>query len=60
MTATHPEAPLSDGLTADFYGYENLLPEDERKLLLTARDFLRTEVRPLVNDAWAKGSSPAS
>ncbi|MFD0167624.1 acyl-CoA dehydrogenase family protein [Streptomyces decoyicus] len=58
MTAIHPEAPLSDGLTADFYGYENLLPEDERKLLLQARDFLRTEVRPLVNGAWAKGEFP--
>lgn len=58
MTVTHSEAPLSAGLTADFYGYENLLPEDERTLLLQARDFLRTEVQPLVNDAWAKGEFP--
>ncbi|WP_407555155.1 acyl-CoA dehydrogenase family protein [Streptomyces sp. Pv4-95] len=58
MTATHPQNEATDGLTADFYAYENLLPDDERKLLLHARDFMRTEVKPLVNDAWAKGEFP--
>lgn len=60
MTATHPETAPADGLTADFYGYENLLSDEERKLLRTARDFMRAEVKPLVNSAWAKGSSPAN
>ncbi|MEU9499607.1 acyl-CoA dehydrogenase family protein [Streptomyces sp. NPDC048196] len=49
---------MTDQLTADFYGYEDLLPEEERKLLLHARDFLGREVKPLVNDAWAKGEFP--
>lgn len=53
MTST-----LEDQLTADFYDYETLLPEEERKLLLKARGFMRTEVKPLVNEYWAKGEFP--
>jgi len=49
---------MEDQLTADFYDYEALLPEEERKLLLKARDFMRTEVKPLVNEYWAKGEFP--
>ncbi|MBB5856506.1 acyl-CoA dehydrogenase family protein [Amycolatopsis umgeniensis] len=49
---------MEDRLTADFYDYEALLPEEERKLLLKARDFMRTEVKPLVNEYWAKGEFP--
>ncbi len=49
---------MTDQLAADFYGYENLLPDHERELLLRARDFMRNEVKPLVNDAWAKGVFP--
>ncbi|MFD9965192.1 acyl-CoA dehydrogenase family protein [Amycolatopsis sp. NPDC058986] len=50
--------PLEDQLTADFYDYEALLPDDERKVLLKVRDFMRTEIKPLVNEAWAKGEFP--
>ncbi|MFE9028966.1 acyl-CoA dehydrogenase family protein [Streptomyces iakyrus] len=50
--------PLQDQLTADFYTYEALLPDDERKLLLKARAFMRDEVKPLVNENWAKGEFP--
>ncbi|OXM73313.1 MULTISPECIES: acyl-CoA dehydrogenase family protein [Amycolatopsis] len=45
-------------MSADFYGYEDLLSEEERKTLLKARDFLRTEVKPLVNEYWARGEFP--
>jgi len=55
MTTTQP---LEDQLTADFYDYEGLLPDEERKLLLRARTFMRTEVKPLVNEYWAKGEFP--
>ncbi|MFF8938530.1 acyl-CoA dehydrogenase family protein [Streptomyces paradoxus] len=51
--------PLEDRLTADFYAYESLLPDDERKLLLKARAFMRDQVKPLVNENWAKGEFPA-
>jgi glutaryl-CoA dehydrogenase len=42
----------------DFYDYESLLPEEERKLLIRARDFMHTEVQPMVNEYWAKGEFP--
>ncbi|MFJ4470017.1 acyl-CoA dehydrogenase family protein [Streptomyces sp. NPDC089424] len=50
--------PLEDQLTADFYHFESLLPDEERKILLKARTFLRDEIKPLVNDAWAKAELP--
>jgi glutaryl-CoA dehydrogenase len=50
--------PLEDQLTADFYTYEALLPDDERKLLLKARALMRDEVKPLVNENWAKDTFP--
>jgi glutaryl-CoA dehydrogenase len=42
----------------DFYDYESLLSEEEHKLLLRARDFMTTEVKPIVNEYWAKGEFP--
>ena len=50
-------APV-DFTESDFYGYENLLSEEEHKLLLRARDFMTTEVKPMVNEYWAKGEFP--
>ncbi|MET9759388.1 acyl-CoA dehydrogenase family protein [Streptomyces sp. NPDC006372] len=50
--------PLEDQLTADFYNYESLLPDDERKLLLKARALMRDQVKPLVNENWAKDAFP--
>ncbi|GAA1951264.1 acyl-CoA dehydrogenase family protein [Amycolatopsis minnesotensis] len=49
---------LEDQLTADFYDYETLLSEEERKVLVQARTFMRTEIKPMVNEAWAKGEFP--
>ncbi|MFD5405217.1 acyl-CoA dehydrogenase family protein [Streptomyces griseorubiginosus] len=56
MTTIHE--PLQDQLVADFYAYETLLSDDERKLLLKARDLMRDQVKPLVNENWAKGEFP--
>ena len=42
----------------DFYGFESLLSEEEHKLLLRARDFMRAEVKPIVNEYWSKGEFP--
>ncbi|SEP15693.1 acyl-CoA dehydrogenase family protein [Amycolatopsis saalfeldensis] len=49
---------LEDQLVADFYDYETLLSDEERKLLLKARTFMRDEVKPLVNENWAAGTFP--
>lgn len=57
-TVAAPVAQLDDQLTADFYLYESLLPDEERKILLKARTFMREEVKPLVNDAWSKAELP--
>ncbi|MEU3889403.1 acyl-CoA dehydrogenase family protein [Streptomyces sp. NPDC029041] len=57
MTTTHE--PLQDQLVADFYAYEALLPDDERKLLLKTRALMRDEVKPLVNENWGKDQFPA-
>lgn len=45
-------------LTADFYDYEALLEDDERKILLGAREFLAAEVKPLVTEYWDRGEFP--
>jgi glutaryl-CoA dehydrogenase len=50
--------PLTDKLTADFYDFEALLPDDERKLLVKAREFMTNDVKPLVNDNWEAGTFP--
>ncbi|MGW5742622.1 acyl-CoA dehydrogenase family protein [Amycolatopsis sp. NPDC003861] len=49
---------LEGQLTADFYNYETLLSDEERKLLVQARDFMRTDVKPLVNENWEAGTFP--
>ncbi|WP_370948155.1 acyl-CoA dehydrogenase family protein [Amycolatopsis sp. cg5] len=49
---------LEDQLVADFYDYETLLSDEERKVLLKTRNFMRTEIKPLVNENWAKGEFP--
>ncbi len=49
---------LEDQLTADFYNYEALLSDEERKILLSAREFMTTEIKPMVNEYWAKGEFP--
>ncbi|MEU1200458.1 acyl-CoA dehydrogenase family protein [Streptomyces sp. NPDC005813] len=51
-------APLDDQLTADFYLYEALLSDEERKILLKARTLMRDEIKPLVNEYWGRGEFP--
>ncbi|MBP2478578.1 glutaryl-CoA dehydrogenase [Crossiella equi] len=51
-------APLADQLTADFYNFEALLPDEERKLLLKARELMTEQVKPLVNENWGKDHFP--
>jgi glutaryl-CoA dehydrogenase len=50
--------PLDDQLVADFYDYETLLSDEERKILLKARTLMRDEIKPLVNENWGKGEFP--
>ncbi|GAA3027649.1 acyl-CoA dehydrogenase family protein [Streptomyces glomeratus] len=57
-TSTTPLAHLDDQLTADFYLYETLLSDEERRILVKARTFLREEIKPLVNEYWGRGEFP--
>jgi glutaryl-CoA dehydrogenase len=41
-------------LTSDFYGFENRLEDREKAVLARLRQFLETEVKPIVNDLWAR------
>ncbi|MFE9836662.1 acyl-CoA dehydrogenase family protein [Streptomyces sp. NPDC005551] len=50
---------LEDQPAADFYDFEAALSEEERKILLRTRTFMRDEVKPLVNENWAAGTFPA-
>jgi glutaryl-CoA dehydrogenase len=42
-------------LTSDFYGFENSLTDQEKDVIVRLREYLETEIRPLVNDHWARG-----
>ena len=42
-------------LTSDFYGFEDALTDREKDVILRLREYLETEIRPLVNDHWARG-----
>ncbi|MFD7706012.1 acyl-CoA dehydrogenase family protein, partial [Streptomyces sp. NPDC059786] len=43
---------------ADFYDFESVLSDEERKVLLKTRAFMRDEIKPLVNENWAEGTFP--
>jgi glutaryl-CoA dehydrogenase len=54
-----PGPYLDSGLLpGDFYAYEELLSEPERETLERLREFLRTEVQPIVNEYWARAEFP--
>lgn len=45
-------------LSSDFYGYENSLSAQEKDLIVRLREYLEAEVRPIVNDHWARAEFP--
>lgn len=45
-------------LSSDFYGYEDLLADREKQVLADLRDYLEREVRPIVDDYWARAEFP--
>ncbi|CAM2902950.1 acyl-CoA dehydrogenase family protein [Skermania piniformis] len=56
-TDIDPVPDLADAVT-DFYHYEQLLDADERDLLHRVRDFMRTEVHPLLLEYWSRAEFP--
>ena len=45
-------------LSSDFYGFENALTDKEKDVIVRLREYLETEVRPIVNDYWARAEFP--
>lgn len=45
-------------LDSDFYGYQNLLTDQEKAALTDLRSYLETEVRPIVNGYWDRAEFP--
>jgi glutaryl-CoA dehydrogenase len=59
-TLPTPSGPYLDKglLPADFFAYEELLSDGEREQLESVREFLRTQVAPIVDDHWARAEFP--
>ncbi|MFJ4846888.1 MULTISPECIES: acyl-CoA dehydrogenase family protein [unclassified Streptomyces] len=57
-TNATPLTQVDDQLEADFYMYQSLLSGEELEILLGARAFLSKEIKPLVNEYWAKAEFP--
>jgi len=51
----HKELPPIDG---DFYHLSHTLSDEERAIQLKVRNFMETEVQPIVNDYWLKAEFP--
>ncbi|HEV7951434.1 MAG TPA: acyl-CoA dehydrogenase family protein, partial [Glaciihabitans sp.] len=45
-------------LSSDFYGFENSLSDREKQVITALRAYLETEVRPIINDHWARAEFP--
>ncbi|MFI1917837.1 acyl-CoA dehydrogenase family protein [Nocardia sp. NPDC020380] len=44
--------------SADFYALEDLLDDGELKILHRVREFMKSEVEPIINKHWQRGSFP--
>jgi glutaryl-CoA dehydrogenase len=47
-----------EALSSDFYGYENALSDQEKDVIVRLRAYLESEVRPIINDHWARAEFP--
>ena len=45
-------------LISDFYGLEAELTDQEKAVIMRLRHYLETEVKPIVNDHWARAEFP--
>src|SRR5215212_2915435 len=45
-------------ITSDFYDLEALLDDEDRALLHRVREFMDTEVQPVINEYWTRARFP--
>ena len=57
-TATPSGPALLEPLPGDLYGYEQMLPEEDQRVLLRLRGWLQREVAPVANARWAASEFP--
>jgi glutaryl-CoA dehydrogenase len=56
---TPPSAPSPfTPIPSDFYGFENALSDREKDVIMRLRHYLETEVKPIVDDYWARAEFP--
>jgi alkylation response protein AidB-like acyl-CoA dehydrogenase len=56
-----PDAPGPDilpALAGDLYGYEQMLPPEDQRVLANLRSWLQREVAPIANQQWSKAEFP--
>ena len=58
MTATVTPTTSPVPPTNDFYGLEEHLEQNDRELLYRVRDFMETDVAPIINDYWTRAKFP--
>ncbi|GAB2511162.1 acyl-CoA dehydrogenase family protein [Paramicrobacterium agarici] len=46
-------------ISADFYGFSTLLSDNEKEGLQRIRDYMESEVRPVINEYWEKAEFPS-
>ncbi|MFC0447487.1 acyl-CoA dehydrogenase family protein [Rhodococcus jostii] len=51
-------SPNTNTDTSDFYAFERMLSDSERAMLHSVRDFMTTEVDPIINTHWNAGTFP--
>ena len=51
-------ADVLEQLPGDLYGYEHMLPAEDQQVLLRLREWLHREIKPIVNEHWAKAEFP--
>jgi glutaryl-CoA dehydrogenase len=49
---------MDPAVDADFYALEQLLDEDEHRLILNVRDFMEKSVAPVINHYWTREEFP--
>jgi glutaryl-CoA dehydrogenase len=57
VRARHSKTPLP-AANGDFYGFGEQLTADEKAIKLRVREYMRSEIAPIVNDCWLRGEFP--
>ena len=57
-TVTERDKPVLPQPSVDFYGLADTLPAEERATLRQVREFMQSQVAPVINEYWAEDAFP--